>query len=299
MAVADSKGPSGETDAMLVRRLSELARPFSGRVGVLAHDLLSGCTAALNQDETFETASTIKVLILVTAFREAKRGTLSLTERLRLTEAHAVRGSGVLADLTPGLELSVRDTLTLMVSVSDNVATNMMIDRLGLEAIGSSARDLGLEQTRLYGPLHFDREPASGVGVTTPAELAALMERIARGEAVGPSEDAEILDILDRNQYGAGLTRDLPYDALEEPGPGQPAPILIASKSGSWDGVRNIVGYVRGSETCYVVCLMSKDCQDPRFHVDNEAMVLLPRLSRVIFDAFSGGPWGLRPGGPA
>jgi beta-lactamase class A len=278
MSMPDPEEATNHRDTDLEGLLASLAGSFSGRVGIYARDLLTGRCVELHPDEPFETASTIKVLILVTAFAEARRGTLSLDERLTLKQGHHVRGSGVLSDLTPGLELSV----------SDNVATNMMIERLGVDQIEACGRTLGLSETHLFGPLHFDREPVRGVGVTTPRELANLFERIARHEAVGEPEDAKMLDILDRNQYGSALTRELPYEPLEEPGPGTPAAIQIASKSGSWDGVRNIVGYVRGKETRYVVCLLTKGCTDPRFHVDNEAMLLLPKLSRAIFDRFSG-----------
>lgn len=284
---SDTTHPAPGPDLELTRSLTALAAAFSGQVGVFAHDLLTDRTVAIAADEPFETASTIKVLILIAAFQAARDGRLSLDEPLTLEERHLVRGSGVLCDLTPGLQLSVRDTLTLMVTVSDNVATNMAIDRVGMDAIAACARSFGLKNTRLFGPLHFDREPAEGVGVSTPRELALLMERIATGRAVGPAEDAAMLHILDRNQYTTGLTRTLPYDLLEEPSPNVPPRIQVASKSGTWDGVRNIVGYVRGEDTSYVVCLMSRGCKDARFHVDNEAMLLLPRLSRVIFDAFA------------
>ncbi len=262
---------------------------FSGRVGLWAHHLGTGEVVEHGADAVFEGASTIKVLIMIEAFRQVAEGRLRLDEALVLEPSHHVRGSGVLRDFEPGARLSLHDAIVLMMIVSDNVATNMVIDRVGLDAIEAAATRLGLRDTRLMAPLHFDQHPPGfGVSRTTARELGGLVERLARGQAVGPKMDERMLAIMRRQHYTSGLDRYLPYELLDASAGKEPT-VSIASKSGSWDGVRNIVGLVESPRARYVVCLLSADCADGRAHPDNEAMVLLPRLSRAVFDRFGAG----------
>ncbi len=283
MATNAAQGSTGITD------LDEEIAAFSGRIGLWAHDLASGAVIEHGADDVFEGASTIKVLIMIEAFRQVAEGRLRLDETLALDPSHQVRGSGVLRDFAPGARLTLHDAIVLMMIVSDNVATNMVIDRVGLAAIERAAERMGLRATRLMAPLHFDRHPPEfGVSRTTGRELGGLVERLARGEAVDPGSDAQMLAIMRRQHYTSALDRYLPYDLLDQSGGRAPA-VSIASKSGSWDGVRNIVGLVEGPRFRYVVCLLSADCADERAHPDNEAMVTLPRLSRIVFDRLSAG----------
>jgi beta-lactamase class A len=275
------------TGTALEEEVERLAASFHGQLGVWAQDLRTGRQVARWADVPFETASTIKVLILVEVYRQAAQGQLSLSEPLTLAPQHMVTGSGVLRDLTPGLRLSIRDACALMMGVSDNVATNMLLDRVGIQGVERLAATWGLTHTRLFGPLHFDREPAAGVGQSTPRELGDVMRRLALGQAVSPEADRDMLALMRRNQYDTALTRHLPYELLEEPAPGQDPVLRVASKSGTWEGVRAIVGYLWGPGTAYVVSLMSQGCPDRRMHVDNEAMLVLPQVSRLVFDAFA------------
>jgi beta-lactamase class A len=278
------------TGESLESRLKELAAPFSGTVGMWAKHLGSGETVCMNPDETFETASTIKVLIMVEAFHQIQQGRLSLGEPMTFTADHYVMGSGVLRDLTVGLTLSVRDVITLMIVVSDNVATNMMIDRLGRDQINRAAQRLGMSRTRLLAKLDFESDANNdGFGVSTPRDLGLLMERLYRGTAVSADADRRMTEILLRQQYNTVLTRELPYPLLVPAHTRAERPVVqIASKSGSWEGVRNDVGIVYTPRADYVVSVFSKGCTDLRFHVDNEAMRLLPKLTRAVFDHFYG-----------
>lgn len=279
-----------EVGESLRNHVEALAAAFSGTIGLFAKDLRTGISVAFNDDEVFETASCIKILIMVEAFHEAARGTLSLSESLTFQANQRVMGSGVLRDLSVGLHLRMLDVITLMVVVSDNVATNMMIDRLGVDRINHAAARLGLSNTKLMGRIDFNVDQGTqGLGRSTPRELAVLMERLYRGRAVGPREDRQMVDLLLRQQYNTALTRDLSYPLLVPPeGAPHHSVVQIASKSGSWEGVRNDVGLVLTPRVDYVISLMSRDCQDLRFHVDNEAMRLLPKLSRAVFDRFHG-----------
>lgn len=278
-----------ETDGLETLDLGREIAAFSGRIGLWAHELDADAVVEHEADAVFEGASTIKVLIMIEAFRQAATGRLRLDEPLAYEPSHHVRGSGVVRDFAPGAVLSLHDAIVLMMIVSDNVATNMIIDRVGLDSVNDTAERMGLPRTRLMAPLHFDQHPPEfGVSRTTARELGGLVERLARGRAVGPEADARMLAIMRRQHYTSGLDRYLPFELLDQSAGRDPV-VSIASKSGSWDGVRNIVGLVESPRARYVVCLLSADCSDLRTHPDNEAMVVLPRLSRAVFDRFGAG----------
>jgi len=115
----------------LEQEVARVCAEFPGQVGVWARHLGTGETVGVHEDEEFETASSIKVVIMAAVFAQIRTRRASLTERLRYRPRHFVRGSGILRDLTVGLRLTLRDLLVLMIALSDNVATNIVIDRVG------------------------------------------------------------------------------------------------------------------------------------------------------------------------
>ncbi len=277
---------------LLEEEIAAASAGFSGTVGVWGRRLPGGETVALRADESFETASAIKVLILAAALRRVREGRDALDAPLVYGPQHHVFGSGVLRELTPGLRLSLRDTLTLMIAVSDNVATNMVIDRVGgVDAVNAEAARQGMGRTRVLARLDFaSGANTQGFGRSTPAELGGLFERLYHGRCVGAAEDRLMIDLLLRQQYNSALTRDLPYALITPPRlPGEQPALRLASKSGSWQGCRIDCGLFFGPNGDYILGLWSKDCRDARFHVDNEAMVLLPRISRLVWDRWGGG----------
>jgi beta-lactamase class A len=177
---------SSQDDQQLDQRLLSIAQAHHGHVALYAHNLKTGQTASLDPDQPVKTASVIKLGILLDAAEQIRAGQAALSEKLVLTHDNQVAGSGVLAQLTAPLELTLGDTLTLMIIRSDNTATNMAIDRLGLAHINATLRAAGLHQTVLYkkvfvpsqGPMPAD-QPLFGLGKTTPREMAAIMERFA------------------------------------------------------------------------------------------------------------------------
>jgi beta-lactamase class A len=260
---------------------------FSGTLGVWAYDFLTGDTVEHRPDEEFEGASTIKVLVMMEALRQVAAGTLDLDEPLTYREEHHVRGSGVVRDMRLGARITVHDAIVLMMTISDNVATNMMVDRVGLSHVNRAATDFGLSHTRLPSPLHFEAATAGqGVSTTTPRELGTLLV-ILRERRGFPEELVQLMiGIMRRQHFTAALTRTLPYNVVDASGGKKPT-LQVASKSGSWPGVRNIVGLFEGPGVSYVLSLMTKDCADRRAHYDNEAALLLPKVSRLVFDRFA------------
>lgn len=277
--------------APLLGAIRRGAAGFSGTIGVWAWRLPAGPQVALSADEPFETASAIKTLILAAAMRRVAAGQDDLAAPLLVRPEHFVRGSGVLRELSDGITLRLRDVLTLMVAFSDNIATNMVIDRVGgVAAVNAEAARQGMARTRLLARLDFaSGANDNGVGVSTPREMGELYLRLYRGACVDPQADATMREILLRQQSTLAISRYLPYALLSPPeGSGRQPLLRIASKSGSWEGSRVDCGILYGPAGDYVVSLWSKGCADLRFHPDNEALLLLARVSRVLWDAWGG-----------
>ena len=263
----------------LARAVARLERGFSGTIALWVHDLGRRETYGLRAAEPVKPASTIKLFVLRELLRRADAGELRLDEDVVMERRDVVPGSGVIRDLTPGLRLSLRDAATLMVTVSDNTATNLLIDRLGTRAINRETARAGFQGTHLGGKLF------KGGGLrsrTTARDLGVLMARIARRRAVSRAASATMLDILRREQYDTIVGRFLPHD--DQAPSGSRARWRIASKSGSIVGHRHDVAFVEGDGLRYVVALMSWDCADTRFWVDNEAQICLAHVARAVHD---------------
>ena len=281
-----------QEDAKLDQQLQSIAVVYQGKVALFAHNLKTGETASLFPDAAVQTASVIKMGILLDAAEQIRDGKASLEEKLVLTKANQVQGSGVLGQLTAPLTLTLRDTLHLMVVLSDNTATNMAIDRLGLAHINATLRTAGLKQTVLYkkvyvpaeGPMPAD-QPRFGLGKTTPREMSSIMERIAEcrlgldGSAPLPGDGplcGAILHMLRQQQDRDDLPRYL--EALDTSEQGS----AIANKTGALDRVRNDVALIATKNGPVVIAGFTWDNADERWTGDNEAQKTLGKLAQAV-----------------
>jgi beta-lactamase class A len=255
----------------VAREARRLEAGFSGVLALWVHDLRRRQTYGLRAEEAFPSASTIKLFILRELFRRAEAGLLSLDEEVVLRRRDAVPGTGVLKDLQPGLRLRLRDAATLMISVSDNVAANLLIERLGTAAVNRATREAGYAATRLGGKLYRPR--SRNQSTTTARDAGRLLLELARRRAVSRGASSAMLRILRIRQPNEIVGR---LDACEQ--------VCIASKSGTLPGVRHDVAYVEAPRARYVIALLSRDCDDDRHTVDNEAVLCLAHLARAVHE---------------
>ena len=202
----------GELD----RDLRRISGAYSGKWTYALTDLTSGERIGFDEDEVMPTASLIKVPILIALYQAVHDGRLALEDRTTYRQEHLCKGSGVLERLTPGVELSVRDAAVLMIIISDNSATNMVIDLVGIDEVNAQQRRLGLEQTTLFRRLG-DRSAgldARKMSVSSAREMARQLELIARHEAVSPEASQDMLRIMRRQDYRHELSRELPWNEL-------------------------------------------------------------------------------------
>src|SRR2546423_3729016 len=269
--------------AALRKRLDSVADAHHGIVGYSVIDLESGARISRRGDETFPTASLIKVAILVTVYDLVAKGQLSLDDPLTVLKIDQVPGSGVIQFLHNGTVLTVHDAAWLMSTISDNTATNLLLDRIIIRRVWAKMDSLGLSHTRVHSKsflrissVAMDSSAKYGLGVTTPNEMAHLFELMAKGKAVNPQADSAMLDILEHN------TMDL---MLQRFAGGARA----AHKDGETDQVRAECTLL-DLRNRVVGCVLTKENQDQRWIVDNEPLLTMANMGLAIINAFGGVP---------
>lgn len=256
---------------------------YDGMVGVYVNDL-KGNIINLNGEEVFETASSIKAFILACLYDEVEHGRKHLEDMLTCDERYYINGSGLLRSLDMGVTLTVKNTAILMIIVSDNIATNMIIDYLGIDTINTFIKNTGFAHTVLHNPIHF--EIYSQLGSSTPEDYGRFYELLAKKRLVSEHASEEMIEIFKKQHYNRMLTKDLPQYLLDSEDTGEEELITVASKSGSMDACRIDGGIVNTPYGSYVIVLMHKKFHDPLYYPDHQATIYGARISRLIFDQY-------------
>ena len=301
LAVGKALPAAVQDDAQLDAQIKAIASAHHGHVALYAHNLRTGQIASVLPDEPVQTASVIKMGVLLDAAEQVRANRASFGERLVLTKANQVEGSGVLGGLTPPIALTFGDTLRLMVVLSDNTATNMAIDRLGLAHINATLRAAGLHETVLYKKVYVPAtdpmppdQPKFGLGKTTAREMASVMERLATChlafDASAPAAGdgkicGAILGMLRNQQDRDSLPRYLETLDTSEAGS------AIGNKTGALNQVRNDVALISSKAGPIVIAGFTWENIDQRWTGDNEAEQTLGKLAKAVIDRWS--PQGL------
>lgn len=225
-----------------------------GLVAMYYHPLEGGCTQMMNENEPMIAASVIKIPIMVEAFRQFESGEHSPEEIHVLRDEEKKPSCGALNRMHAGLEVTLRDLVELMIVLSDNTATNILIDLLGIERVNETMRGLGLKATVLRRKLFDSVGAANGLRNTVGArDIGILLEKMYAGELVSEAASREMLDIL-RSQR---LNGKMPF-FIKSRG------IACAHKTGEDDGITHDVGIVF-SQHPFVLCMLSNDTDVPTF----------------------------------
>jgi len=250
-------------------RLREIVGGTKGAMGLSALDLTSGERFSINENLVFPQGSAIKIPILMEVYKQANEGKFKLKDLRWVDKQHKVGGSGVLQEFGDHTsQLSIYDLCVLMIVLSDNTATNMLIDLVGMDNINQTMASLGLKQTRVQRKM-IDIA-ASGRGhenLSTPAEATRIMEILYRGEFLNRAVCDEILEILKKPKRG-GINAGLPSD------------IPVAFKPGGIAGVSTEWAIVYLKERPYVVVVMEN------YELGDEAAGAMKEISRTLYDYF-------------
>jgi beta-lactamase class A len=272
--------------------LDGLVAAFDGEAAFLARNLTTGEEVSHRPDRVMPTASTIKVLVLAELFRQVEAGSIDLDESVAMVESDREGGSGILKDLSPSVLLPVRDHATLMIALSDNTSTAVLVRLLGRERIVESAGAWGMADTTAG----FARGggAARDYAASTPRDLVHLLELIGSDGFLTPGSCAAMRDILLTQQYHDQLGRYLPYNQYQRSGYEHPGPLLIRSKSGfmtdaATGAVRVDAGIIEVRDRAtWVICCMTEGNPDRGYGPEHPGAVLNGRISRAVYDAWGG-----------
>lgn len=268
------------TQAALDQRVRAEVRQFKGTVSLFAKNLDTGMVYELGADDRVPTASTIKIAIMVEAFARVAEGKAKWTDELVLTKEKKVGGSGILPEFADGLRLTLRDGVTLMMILSDNTATNLVIDVLTADAINARMESLGLKETRLMRRVFGGGVSAEGkkeenkrfgLGRTTPREMVTLLEKLERGEVISPAASKEMLELMKREQGTNGIWREQWR-------------VPKATKSGALDALRSNLGIIYHPRGRVALAITCNEMPEVNWTVDNPALLLMSRLSEILVD---------------
>lgn len=262
----------GELRAKLGRELNQIAASFDGVIGIAVKDFTSGDVLAVNADTIFPQASSIKVAVLIELLRQSQAGALKLDERVEIHKSQFAGGSGVLQGFADGASsISLHDLAVLMIVLSDNTATNILIDRVGMAKVNDTLAGLRLSQTRLERRMiDLDAERQGRENLSTPREMTMLYDLLFHGRALDEKYTALALEIL-----------KIPKDPATPLAHGLPPGVLAADKHGELRGVRCDSGIVLLDGRPYAISVMTTYAAD-----DDAAERSISEISRRVFSYF-------------
>jgi beta-lactamase class A len=266
-------------------RIASLERAFSGRIGFHAVHLGDDEEVGLNADEPFPTASVIKVGLCCAVLDLVAQGEADLGETLRLPPpGRRVAGGGILKQLEVGA-VSLRDAIELTITLSDNVATNALLERCDAERVNAYFGGLGLSVTRILGPVDFTRvthDLRGGIGISTPREQTRLLAAVARDEILDSDLCAYLRAVLERQHYQDQIPRWLGWNPYAQYH-GRDQVLTVGNKTGELDGIRADAALIRHRERGTVAAAIFTDGgQDVRETVDAEGTLAVAECSAAV-----------------
>ncbi|MFL6303913.1 MAG: serine hydrolase [Candidatus Sulfotelmatobacter sp.] len=278
--VAQSAAPSAGKQQILWQKLEsqiqEIDQHLDGVMGIAIEDLTTGDHFFLHESEVFAQASSIKITVLADLYLQAQQGKLKLTDLYTVQPSDLVPDSDIMNGLTPGVtRVTLRDLATMTVAVSDNSATNVLIDKVGMQNVNAMLDSLGLPHTRLRRKM-MDLEAAKQgrENISTPREMMQLLDAIYHGKVLNKESTADFFKMLSTGK-ASFIPRELPPD------------LKVANKPGELEAVRNDSGIVFVEGRPYVICVMTGYLQNERDGEDAISKVSLAiwrmfdRLSRA------------------
>ena len=274
MAQCCPEKPAAEKQQVLWQKLQEELRSvdheLDGVMGLAVKDLTSGETFFLHGDEIMPQASSIKIAVLADLYLQAQQGKLKLTDEYVVRQEDLVTGSDIMLGLTPGVtRLTLRDLATMMVAVSDNSATNVLIHRVGMENVNAMLERLGLHATRLRRQMMDLKAASEGrENVSTPREMMTLLETVYRGKLLNKEMTADFIKMLSTHKESS-LLQGLPDDAV------------AASKPGELEAVRNDSGIIFLKNRPYILCVMTTYLKD-----EKDGSAAIRKISALTYSYF-------------
>lgn len=275
---------TGCTAGSLADDLRARISGFQGDVSLYAKNLDTSVSVGIHEAEPVRTASTIKLPIMVAVFDAVARGQARWSDRLTVTKAAKAPGSGIIAsEIDDGVELPIADVMHLMIVLSDNTATNMILDRFTADAVNAYLDRIGIKTTRSLRKIGGGGVSAAGklsgnekfgLGVSTPRDMVTILERLERGKLVSAEASKEMIAVLKRCHDDLGMRRKL-Y--------GTP----IANKTGALDALRSDAGIVYAKKGRVAMAITVDGMPSYGYTPDNPGLLLIADLAKMIVDGLT------------
>ncbi len=281
LAVAPAEPAASEES--LDRKLLPLIDAHKGKVAVGVKNLVTGEKFFHNPDQVMPTASLIKIAVMIEAYQQADAGKFRMTDKVTLREEDKVPGSGLLTRLfSDGASFSLRDAVRLMMAVSDNTATNLILDRTGIKEVNQRMRDWGFSETRINAKVFRgsttsvdpERTRIYSLGSTTAREMVGILEELQMGSRSRPAVKKVLLSHLLANEDKDKFPRFLPGKK-------------IAHKDGSTNQVRTDAGLIETPAGPVAVCVLTSNNTDQRWLPDNAGNLMCARVAQIVYNHFA------------
>jgi len=260
----------------LEQSVLDVDRGLDGVMGLAIVDLTDGRKYLLHENDVYPQASSIKICVLAELYRQAQQGKLKLTDMYTVSAADLVQDSDIMGGLTPGItQITLRDLATMMVAVSDNSATNVLIDRVGMDNVNTFLSSQGLRDTRLRRKMMDLKAAGEGrENVSTPNEMAKLLQALYQGKILNKEMTDDFFKVLATHK-DSWIPRNLPDD------------LKIADKPGALEGVRNDSGVIFVDKRPYILCVMTtylrreRDGEEAISNISLAAWRMFDRMARA------------------
>ncbi len=271
----------------LVQSLQESIQPlvksYKGDVAVSVYHFESDTSWSNRGDVPMPTASLIKLPVMIEAYRQVEAGKLKLDQRIEVRKEDMVQGSGILTShFSAGTVISLRDAIRLMMVYSDNTATNLVVDAIGLPATAKLMQELGFPETQLHAKVFRgdtsiapDRSKKYGLGSTTANDMVELLKRLKRGELAAPESTEAMLNHMLNCDDKSRFTLLLPTS------------VKVAHKTGSVTRVRTDAGLLMGKDCTIAICVLTDNNADTRWSDDNAGNRLCAEVAKAAYEALS------------
>jgi beta-lactamase class A len=277
----------GGEPASLEARLAPLAKAHQGKVAIAVKHLGTGESYYLNADEPLPTASLIKLAVMIEVYQQVAEGKVRLSDPITLRQEDKVPGSGVLTEhFTPGITFPLRDAVHLMIALSDNTATNLVLDKIGIGATAKRMEAWGFPNTKIHAKsfrgsttsVFPERTKRFGLGSTTAREMVEILTRLHAGQLVNPDACKEMLKLLSQCEDTAKFPRFLPEK------------IRVAHKTGSVSDARTDAGILYLPNGPVALCVLTDKNQDKRWVLDNAGNLFCAHVAKAVYDHFTSKP---------
>lgn len=253
---------------MIEDKLRDFINTQKGNIAVVVKDFKGRGEIKINADMEFPSASIIKLSIMSELFNKINGGIYKLDDEIEIKEDMKTAGDGILKELNCGHKFTLKEICTLMIIMSDNTATNILIDLLGMDNINSAITKLGLKKTRLQRKMMDLQAAKEGRNnFTTAEDFSRILELIYKGENVNETYSSMMIDILKRQQVRGRLDLYLPEE------------VVIAHKTGDLDNLEHDGGIVYLPDGEYIICVLTNEVK-----TNKEGREIIGKISKMVYD---------------